>query len=320
MELSEVFCDKLKYLNLPQDLLLQIFQFTNKPIYHKYYINFPKKYHWDIGMFLSQKNAKLMLEYLLEKHKDIYDKLKHGDFIENGTLSGNRSAGLYIIEKKDNNIKLYDLSPEPDEYGTIPIHFIGLKDFLPGYNLDVIEDKNCKSFWHNTFFPIYIDYLKKLQINKFDFTNNFTYSECIFQNKKILIIYPSNYSFTNNNVEYYHYMIRDNNNDMYNYIEDYIDMNEFDFEVSDNEFCLLNSFSHLFDIILAPWVYCLIPNNHFYISNRLEHENIEYNSDDDKDEVEENEDIDLDNLVEDFEDVIASLDNEEDDDKVDEDN
>ena len=250
---------------------------------HKYYINFPIEYHWDNGMFLSKKNAIRMLEFVKENHRVIYDKLQHGDFIENGTLSGYRSDGLYMVEKKDNICKIVDLSPEPDEYGTIPIQFIGLKDFLPLYNLYVTEDKDCNSCWHNTLFPIDTEFLRNLEIKKIENLDTFTYSECEFQNKRIIIIYPKNYIFTENIVEYYHC----SNYRSYYDIEDYIAMIEMDdmeeyikkTKTKDyiNQLKILNSYVCNYDMFLGPYMKCLVPKG-IYDNARLEEEDKEYNS------------------------------------------
>ncbi len=236
--------------------------------YHKYAIEFggENQHYTSRDEYFS-----LMLEYVKEKYLDIYNKLRHGDFIENITVSrqSERSVGLYMIEKKDETICIVDLDYEIDEVndnsGTIPIQFVGLRDFIPFYYEDLIQDEKCQTTILSSLFPMDIDFLRNKEIKKFKETKKLTYSECEFQGKKILVVYPlkKEYKFTKNKVEYYIcYQIdqKDIDDEDTNCIEDYLEMNDFDFELSDKVLSSLHKFTFNYDLVLMPWIQCLIPS------------------------------------------------------------
>ncbi len=241
-------------------------QTTNDNKYHKYAIEFGSEEQ----LYASEEEYfTLMLEYLKEEHSEVYNKLRHGDFIENTFVSHQteESFGLYIVEKKGEEISIIDLDYDIDEInncGTIPFQFVGLRDFIPGYYEDLIEDERCKEMVLNNLFPIDISFLRTLEIKKFKETKKLTYSECEFQGKKILVIYPpkKEYKYTKKKVEYYcYYQIdqKDKEDEDTNCIEDYIEMNDFDFEIDDDKvLSSLHKFTFHYDLVMMPWVECLV--------------------------------------------------------------
>ena len=184
---------------------------------YTYFITIPEEY--DIYNLVD------ILEYIKNNYLYIYQKLKFGDFIENGNESGYRSNGIYIIDLDDNeNIKLSLLSSEPDDYGTIPLKFEGFTFFEPGFQFETIRDERCVSYFHNNLSPVNLLFLLKQKwLNNIYFKN---YCQFDYNNKKFIVI--SNYSliyllslpnsiiygkiFTNNKQNYGEW-----NNDIYIY-------------------------------------------------------------------------------------------------------
>ncbi len=68
--------------------------------YHKYYVESDRDpEEWDEeDDFLE--GSEYLTAYVVDNHPEIVEKSRHGDFIEDGKLSGYRSSGLYIIYKK----------------------------------------------------------------------------------------------------------------------------------------------------------------------------------------------------------------------------
>ncbi len=184
--------------------------------YHMYYVEFPTNIIKTDPEFLCKNDAEKAIVYLQENHIDIYQSLKHGDFIENGTISDYRSNGVYIIDKSENIIKIIDLAHSPDEYGTIPTKFVCFgdnelnKNLYPNYNHEVVKDELCKSWWHNYYYPIDMKFIRSHEfkikkINNFEFT----YCEFISNNNNYLVIHLSSNDEENYQVGRYFYTTRD---------------------------------------------------------------------------------------------------------------
>jgi hypothetical protein len=134
--------------------------------YTTYFVEIPNDY--------DNSDLEEYLIYIKENYIDIYQKLKFGDFIENGNESGYRSEGLYIIDKNEKDqLVLSHLSNEPDDYGTIPLNFEGFTKFDAGYHFETIRDKRCISSMHNNFFPINLLYLLNQEWKKNYLYNNY---------------------------------------------------------------------------------------------------------------------------------------------------
>ena len=139
---------------------------------------------------------------IMEQYPDIYQNFKFGDFIENGTESGYRCNGVYIVNKNQNNELFLDyLSSFPDDYGTLPENFEAFTYFDPGYHFEMERYEHCKSNMHNNLIPINIDFLESLEWNIKEFNRLETI--WIHNNRKYLLItYQKTSKFRINNVVY----------------------------------------------------------------------------------------------------------------------
>lgn len=115
--------------------------------FHKYAVEFPE----GTEDYISEHEASIMMHWLMENCPSIYSTLKRGDFIENTTISGERCAGLYVVDMKDGAPVILNLDNEPDEYGTLPHSFA---DLPVGFHFNLVEDTQCASGWHNCLVPI----------------------------------------------------------------------------------------------------------------------------------------------------------------------
>lgn len=220
-------------------LKTKIKQYVEETRNRKFYVKLPRYYHSDAADQLNEKEFSLITQYIKKKYPFIYENSKHGDFIENGTLSGHCSDGVYIIDRKNNSFKVRDIAIKPDPYGNIPLDFVGFRDFIPGYQFELIEDKKCKSKWTNMLCPVDLDFLRNQKIVNFTFTELAKYSSFEYKNKKILILYSSDYSLdSDKKIEYF---------DM-EWIEHFMDYYEIEDEISD----MIVEFSKKFDIVLMP--------------------------------------------------------------------
>ncbi len=203
--------------------------------------------------YIESKNVKVEIEaseYIKINFPEIFEKSRHGDFIEDGSISGYRSDGLYIIDKKYSEFKIRPLSTEPDEYGSIPSDYLGFRDFIPGFQIDIEEDPRCKSFWHNMHCPVDLNFLRTQNINDFSFTNLIKYSSFEYKGKRVLVLYPYSYLLESTlEIDYFDLCVDG--------IENYIDTIENDEtfinDNNDNEtYSKIDEFSENFDIILGP--------------------------------------------------------------------
>ncbi len=131
-------------------------------------------------------------------------------------------------------------------------------------------------------------------------------------------MYPNGYTFTNNEVEYYHVMEKEDGDDDFNQIEDYIDMIEFDFEFEEVEIGKIHKFTLNYDMILAPWMEYLVPKGE-YDKAREEIENVEYNGNDSEfiksDEEEDDEEEDNSNNSDENDSEVNDSDEDDEDDE-----
>jgi hypothetical protein len=230
-------------------------------VHTKYYVQFPKKIT-KCGYPLSTEAKHVMKRYFMKNYSDIFKKCKHGDFIEDGTKSGYRTNGLYMIEKiSGEDMRIIELGEYPDAYGSIPEQFLGLRDFVPGYHddNDLIMDPKCRSTWHNNFFPIHIPFLRRQPIHSFEFTPYLFFSSFYFKGKKILTIYPFSYSFRPDKEIEYFYIINNTDDEIMG-LKDYTDnvMKGVDCEMiyeddqKNGTYKLIQQFSRHFDVVMAP--------------------------------------------------------------------
>ena len=132
---------------------------------------------------IKDKHTQLLKD-IIEKYPNI--ELKFGDFIENINESGYRCKGVYVVNKnKKNELFISCLSFDIDDYGTIPDNFLSFVDFEPGYHFEMKVPNECKSYMHNNYIPIPINFLRKQKWIKKD-----KQMECylIYKNKKYLLI------------------------------------------------------------------------------------------------------------------------------------
>ncbi len=192
-------------------------------------------------------------KYVKENYPEIVEKSRHGDFIEDGAVSGYRSSGLYIIYKKKGIFEIRRLEAKPDDYGSIPDDdFVAFCDVMPGFQFDLIEDSGCKSGWHNSYCPVDLEFLRKQKMKDFSFTSLVKYSSFNYKGKDILVLYPYCYSLESNLKVDYFDLCR-------NGFEDYIDITfescEWDEDDKKNQiYSKIDEYSQKFDIVLAPFI------------------------------------------------------------------
>ena len=132
----------------------------------------------------SSEFLKYMLKTIIEKYPKI--QLKYGDFIENGYESGYRSNGVYIVNKNNKNkLSIIFLDYNVDDYGTIPKKFLSFTYFEPGYHFEMEISPQCKSYMHNNYIPISINFLTKQKWIKKGIEKQCIYTSI---NKKYLMI------------------------------------------------------------------------------------------------------------------------------------
>lgn len=165
--------------------------------YNMYYILFPIELHSNPSVKLVSSNGTKMMEFLENKHPNIYRKLKYGDFIENGTISGYKSNGIYIINKKKNNLYISNLTNNltysQDDFSVIPTKFLGFKNFVPGYQYQLKRDYRCIKSWHNFYFPLDVKFLLNQNwIPLIFLANMLQYSNFTYKNEKYIIFHLLN--------------------------------------------------------------------------------------------------------------------------------
>lgn len=177
----------------------KIEKFLNDEKYHIYTIDFPNEYHSlrhrKKLIFLQDENAIQMVQYLKENHADIYYGSCHGDFILHGNIIGkdHLKQTLYIIEKKDNMMKIREIDLYCKISDQMPCDLIPFENVIPGYFLDLKkEDEKCDFYFNTNNLYIDLDFLKKKEMKDFEFTSFVKYQSFDFQNHKILILYPLN--------------------------------------------------------------------------------------------------------------------------------
>lgn len=98
--------------------------------------------------------------YIIKNYPNI--ELKHGDFIENSVESGNRTSGLYMVNKNNKNkLSIVCLECKFDGYGSVPENFASFVDFEPGYHLEIEIPPECKSYIVNNHVPIPLSFLRE---------------------------------------------------------------------------------------------------------------------------------------------------------------
>ncbi len=192
-------------------------------------------------------------KYVKENYPEIVEKSRHGDFIEDGAVSGYRSSGLYIIYKKKDIFEIRRLEAEPDDYGSIPDDdFVAFRDVIPGFQFDLIEEPECQSGWHNSYCPVDLEFLRKQKIENFSFTSLVKYSSFNYRGKDILVLYPFGYSLESKlKVDYFYFFM--------DFYEDYINMifdsDKWDEDDKKNDtYSKIDEYSKKFDIVLAPFL------------------------------------------------------------------
>jgi len=188
-----------------------------------HYVHIPIKNEDDYS--ISKLLEELMIN-ITEKYPKI--ELKYGDFIENGYESGYRSNGIYMINKNDKDeLSIIFLENHMDDYGTIPENFISFTHFEPGYHFEMEIPTECKSYMHNNYIPISINFLRKQNWIKKGTEKEcyFTYKDkkyLIRKNRKYLhklnnkIIYGQIYLKKINQFDYYRFSSIDNLKEEYN--------------------------------------------------------------------------------------------------------
>jgi hypothetical protein len=133
---------------------------------------------------LDSKYYEEFLNNIIKKYPKI--DLKYGDFVENGFESGYRTNGVYMINKnKKNELSIVCLENHMDDYGTIPENFISFVNFDPGYHFEMEMPSDCKSYMHNNYIPLSLNFLRdQIWIKKGSI------KECFitYNNKKIILI------------------------------------------------------------------------------------------------------------------------------------
>lgn len=161
--------------------------------YNMYYILFPINLHDNPSVKLISSNAIKMMEFIQYNHPNIYDKLRFGDFIENGTISGYKGNGIYIINKKKNSLYISNLINYQDDFAVVPSKFVGFKDFIPGYQDQLKRDYRCIKSWHNFYFPLDVKFLLNQTWIPLIFLNNILqYSKFIYKNENYIIFHLLN--------------------------------------------------------------------------------------------------------------------------------
>lgn len=229
---------------------------------NKFYVEFPKKLTKG-GYPLRTECKQVLKKYFMKHYSEYYQICKNGDFIEDGTKSGYRTNGLYMIRKyPDGEIEIEELGDYPDSYGTVQEYFLGLRDFVPGYHDNekfINMDPRCKSSWHHYFFPVDITYLRRQKIYPFDFTPYLFFSSFEYQGFNILVIYPFSYSFRPEKTVEYFYIVDESFDESYGfqeYVPTIMDGADgevvFDDCVKNDAFKYIHELGKKYDVIMAP--------------------------------------------------------------------
>ncbi len=252
---------KMKVIQLVGELPIksvQIMSMINEYLnieYRKYYIQSDRDpEEWDEeDDFLE--GSEYLSAYVVDNHPEIVEKSRHGDFIEDGKLSGIRSRGLYIIYKKKNNFDIIKLESIHGKFGSIPKYdFVGFRDIIPGFQIYLNEDYECFSGFNKEYCPIDLDFLRRQKIEDFSFTSLVKYSSFIYEGRKILVLYPYCYSLESNLKEDY-FLFYSNGFEEYILKGFHFQTQVWDEDDKKNQiYSKIDEYSTKFDIVLAPFI------------------------------------------------------------------
>ena len=89
--------------------------------------------------------------WLFTNRLDLWESLRRGDFVENTTVSGDGTSGLFVVDVfGPGRRRLIAVGLG----GTLPPVFY---DLPIGYQFDTVRDAECKSSWVGRFVPIHLD-------------------------------------------------------------------------------------------------------------------------------------------------------------------